>query len=121
MDVPRWAGTPESVGVPTDGNATSPKSTCDATKSEGQILFFNFEKGYGFICPSLTSNSDSSNMFFHIKALKMVIEKGDRVTFLRRHISKGMEAIDVTHAIKHVPLVSGSSPFQKWRDAQKLT
>lgn len=63
----------------------------EETIRQGQVKFFNDEKGYGFIIDSETKDS----IFVHANNLSKPIKENDRVTFEIEMGPKGMNAVNV--------------------------
>ena len=65
------------------------------SKDEGEITYFNKERGFGFI----TDSEKSENVFFHISSIPSEcigdVTKGIRVLFRRTTTHKGNEAKEV--------------------------
>jgi len=61
------------------------------TIRQGQVKFFNDEKGYGFIIDTETKDS----VFVHINNLDNPLRENDRVTFEIEMGPKGMNAVNV--------------------------
>ncbi|MBK8193801.1 MAG: cold shock domain-containing protein [Lewinellaceae bacterium] len=58
---------------------------------QGQVKFFNDEKGYGFIIDAETKDS----VFVHINNLTDPLRENDRVTFEVEMGPKGANAVNV--------------------------
>ena len=69
----------------------SPRDTTPDMPRQGQVKFFNDEKGYGFIVDSETKDS----IFVHINNLTQPIRENDRVTFEVEMGPKGPNAVRV--------------------------
>ncbi|MDB4443625.1 cold shock domain-containing protein [Saprospiraceae bacterium] len=61
------------------------------TVREGQVKFFNDEKGYGFINDKATKES----IFVHINNVEGELRENDRVTFEIENGPKGPNAVNV--------------------------
>ncbi len=58
---------------------------------QGQVKFFNVEKGYGFIAPSTGGN----DVFVNTSGLIDDIRENDRVTYELYQSNRGVYAINV--------------------------
>jgi cold shock CspA family protein len=70
--------------------STPPKEETDE-ELRGKVVFFNDDKGYGFIDQDQTKQ----RFFVHVKGAKQPITEGDRVKFKSEKTPKGMSAIEV--------------------------
>lgn len=65
-----------------------------SAREEGEIKWFNQNKGFGFI-----TTDDGSDVFLHTRALreasKQQVKPGARVSFKIEHADKGPQAVDV--------------------------
>ncbi len=61
------------------------------TVREGQVKFFNDEKGYGFI----NDNATKESIFVHINNVEGELRENDRVTFEIENGPKGPNAVNV--------------------------
>ena len=58
---------------------------------EGTVKFFNYQKGFGFITPS----DSSEDIFVHSSGLIDQINENDKVTYEEGEGRKGINAINV--------------------------
>ena len=61
---------------------------------KGKVKFYNYSKGYGFICDDETG----TDIFVHATGLKEEIRDGDSVTFEVTQGKKGLNAVNVQRA-----------------------
>ena len=61
---------------------------------KGKVKFYNYSKGYGFICDDETG----ADIFVHATGLKEKISDGDAVTFEVTEGKKGLNAVNVQRA-----------------------
>jgi CspA family cold shock protein len=61
---------------------------------KGKVKFYNYSKGYGFIC----DNESGQDIFVHSTGLKDEIRDGDEVTFDVAQGKKGLNAVNVQRA-----------------------
>jgi CspA family cold shock protein len=70
----------------------------DAIRETGKIIFFNEEKGFGFIKSDSPTQKD--NIFLHKSNIKTVgvtaIEKDTEVEFDTQETDRGLSAFEVT-------------------------
>jgi cold shock CspA family protein len=69
----------------------SPRDAAAEVPHEGQVKFFNEEKGYGFIIDAATKDS----IFVHINNLSAPLRENDRVAFEIEMGPKGPNAVNV--------------------------
>ena len=62
--------------------------------NKGTVIFFNSEKGFGFILDS----ASGEEIFVHVSGLVDEIREGDTVTFHTAMGKKGMNAVNVKGA-----------------------
>ncbi len=58
---------------------------------EGTVKFFNYEKGFGFITPS----DSSEDIFVHASGLIDEIRENDQVQYTTEQGRKGLTAVNV--------------------------
>ncbi len=58
---------------------------------EGIVKFFNYEKGFGFITPS----DSSEDIFVHTSGLIDEIRENDKVQYKTEQGKKGLNAVNV--------------------------
>ncbi len=58
---------------------------------EGTVKFFNYEKGFGFITPS----DSSEDIFVHTSGLIDEIRENDKVQYKTEQGKKGLNAVNV--------------------------
>ena len=72
----------------------------DTNRETGKVIFFNKEKGFGFIKPDSPAQKD--NLFLHIKEIKTVgvtdLAEHTAVEFNTERRDKGPAAVEVTVA-----------------------
>ncbi len=72
----------------------------ELNRESGKIIFFNEEKGYGFIKPD--SSGRKENIFLHKTNIKTVgvttLAEGTEVEFTSESTDKGLSAREVTVA-----------------------
>jgi CspA family cold shock protein len=70
----------------------------DTNRETGKIIFFNEEKGFGFIKPDSPAQKD--NIFLHKSNIKTVgvtaMEKDTEVEFDTQETDRGLAAFEVT-------------------------
>jgi CspA family cold shock protein len=72
------------------------------TKQEGEVKWFNNERGYGFIHPLKADGSvdEGTEYFVHFTSVQIegfkTLQAKQKVTFDLKHTEKGIQAIDVT-------------------------
>lgn len=72
----------------------------EMNRESGKIIFFNEEKGYGFIKPD--SSNDKENVFLHKTNIKTVgvtaLAEGTEVEYSTQTTDRGLSASEVTVA-----------------------
>ena len=58
---------------------------------KGKVKFYNYSKGFGFIC----DNETGQDVFVHSTGLKSDVRDGDEVTYEVTQGKKGLNAINV--------------------------